>query len=96
MPEFAARVASVRITPSRADDVATVIRVIVEAHDITCDPLVELIDKQVAVRLDLLPLPLTPIETAIAEADDDRSEGNSVLVPSAGRRRNGTRSSERI
>lgn len=59
-----------------------------------CDPLVELIDKQVAVRLDLLPLPLTPIETAIAEADDDRSEGNSVLVPSAGRRRNGTRSSE--
>lgn len=89
MPDFAARVASVRITPSRADDVKTVVRVIIESHDISCDPLVGLIDKDVAVTLELLPLPLTPIEKAIEQASKE-----AVAVPAAGRRRNGTRSSE--
>lgn len=93
MPEFAARVASVRVTPSRADDVSTVIRVVVEAHDITCDPLIQLIDKQVAVRLEVMPLPLTPIEEAI-EAAYEEEDPEPVAVPTAGRRRNGTRSSE--
>lgn len=67
----------------------TVVRIVVEAHDVTCDPLITLIDKQVSVRLELLPLPLTPIEDAIEQSRNGHSDVPTP-IPSNVRRRRGT------
>lgn len=98
MPQFTARLAAVRATPSRADDVKTVTRISLEAHDISVDALVEILGDDVRVNLVKAAMPLTPIEQAIDEAEDVETEdqgtnGHDVEV-SVGRRRRGTRSSE--
>ena len=73
MPQFTARLAAVRATPSRADDVKTVTRIVLEAHDISVDPLVEFLGDDVRVTLATVPMPLTPIEQAIDEAEEPSS-----------------------
>jgi hypothetical protein len=100
MSEFRARLASVRATPSRADDVKTVTRVLLEAHDIEVDPLVEYLGDDVRVVITSSPLPRLPLEQAIDNADltidkADLDHGtNGTAEVSAGRRRRGIRSAE--
>lgn len=76
---FSARLASVRATPSRANDVRTVCRIQFEAHDLgVVDELVELLADNLEISLRRLPPEPTPMELAI---------NGEVLPPSAGRRR---------
>lgn len=90
-----ARLASVRATPSRADDVRTVVRVMLELHDVPVDPLVELLDEQVIFSVARAAPTPTPLEEAIAEAPEPQHANGTydepVVIPSAGRRRRGSR-----
>lgn len=93
--QFKARLAAVRGTPSRADDVKTVIRLNLEAHDISSDWLMSQLGNDVVVDVNLSPLEKLPLEVAIDEAaSPNGTVDERVEVPSAGRRRSGTRSSE--
>jgi hypothetical protein len=87
---FRARVASVRITPSRSEDADTVERVLLEAHDTEVDPLRELIDHEVYVTLAEAPLRRTPMEEAIDQVPANGRVDAAVPV-STGRRRRGTK-----
>ncbi len=92
--QFRARLAAVRGTPSRADDVRTVVRLNLECHDLPGDDWIFLatnIGEELAIHLEHAPPAPTPLEEAI-----DAATEQEVVVPSAGRRRNGTRSSERV
>jgi hypothetical protein len=94
MTQFRARLASVRTTPSRSDDARTVTRVMFEAHDIEVDPLNELLDKDVFLTLHEAPVARTPLEAAIASASPNgvgESAEGTASIPSAGRRRRGTK-----
>jgi hypothetical protein len=86
------RLASVRATPSRADDVRTVVRVLLEFHDIPVDSLIELLDEQVGVVIARAAPAATPLEMAIATAapEPNGTSTDSVTLPAAGRRRRGT------
>ncbi|HXJ31404.1 MAG TPA: hypothetical protein VNG35_12235 [Gemmatimonadales bacterium] len=85
------RLASVRATPSRADDVRTVVRVLLEFHDIPVDSLIELLDEQVGVVIARAAPAATPLEMAIARAPETNGTStDSVTLPAAGRRRRGT------
>jgi len=69
MPQFSGRLAGIRITPSRSEDADTVVRLLVEAHDITIDELAQLVGKDtLVVHMNLRPAPATPLEQAIIEA----------------------------
>jgi hypothetical protein len=99
MSEFRARLASVRATPSRADDVRTVTRVMLEAHDIPVDPLVGYLGEDVRVTITTIPPPLLPLDEALeelGEAEDHGTNGTGEVAVARGRRRRGTRSSEAV
>jgi len=69
MPQFSGRLAGIRITPSRSEDADTVVRLLVEAHDITVDDLAQLVGKDtLVVHMNLRPPPATPREQAIIES----------------------------
>ena len=86
--QFRARVASVRINPSRSEDATTVTRILLEAHDIEVDQLRLLLDRDVFVVLTQAETRQTPIEAAIAASTPNGQE--PTPMPTAGRRR-GTR-----
>jgi hypothetical protein len=102
--QFKARLAAVRGTPSRADDVRTVIRLNLEAHDIPADWLFEQLGEDLVVNLAQSTPSMGPLFEADEEEMEDRSNGHvedeaeseRVVVPSNGRRRHGTRSSEQV
>jgi hypothetical protein len=91
--QFRARLASIRTTPSRSDDAKTVTRVLLEAHDTPLDPLGGYIDAEVYVTLQEADLPRTPLESAIERANgaNQGPVDEIASVPSAGRRRRGSR-----
>jgi hypothetical protein len=85
------RLASVRATPSRAEDARTVVRVMLEFHDIPVDPLIELLDEQVGVAIARAAPAATPLEMAIATAPETNGTlDDPITLPAAGRRRRGT------
>lgn len=99
--QFRARLATVRGTPSRADDVRTVVRLNLEAHDISTDWLFEQLGEDLVVDLNLGPLVKLPLDEALEQSSpngtvDHSTEQEQVVVPSNGRRRHGTRSSEQV
>jgi hypothetical protein len=96
--QFKARLAAVRGTPSRADDVRTVVRLNLEAHDIPSDWLFSQLGEDLVVSLAEAQASMGPLFEADEEEVEDRTNGHvdedEVAVPSAGRRRRGTRASE--
>jgi|SRR5215469_17442884 len=113
--QFKARLAAVRGTPSRADDVRTVVRLNLEARDIPGDWLFSQLGEDLVVNLAEVTPSMGPLfEAEKAEVEEveevkeveDRSNGHlpeaedvdeeQVVVPSSGRRRHGTRSSEHV
>ena len=99
--QFKARLAAVRGTPSRADDVRTVVRLNLEAHDIPSDWLFSQLGEDLVVNL----VEATPSMGPLFESDEqeveDRNNGHAeveedVAVPSTARRRHGTRSIEQV
>lgn len=101
--QFRARLAAVRGTPSRADDVRTVVRLNLEAHDIPSDWLFSQLGEDLTVDLSEAAVSMGPLFEA--EDVEGRSNGRvaepvevdeeeTVAIPSNGRRRHGTRSSE--
>lgn len=89
--QFRARLASIRITPSRSEDANDVSRFLLEAHDLEIDPIRRLIDQDVYVTLTAAPPLATPLEDAIASALVVEPNGAAPTpLPSAGRRRRGT------
>jgi len=106
--QFRARLAAVRGTPSRADDVRTVVRLNLEAHDIPSDWLFSQLGEDLVVNLAEGTVSMGPLfESEQAEEVGDRSNGHvaesvdadeeePVSIPSNGRRRHGTRSSEQV
>jgi hypothetical protein len=88
--QFQARLAQVNGTVSRKADAPKVVQVKLEPLMVTeLDWLFEHLGRHVVVELRLALLPLLPMEEAIEEAYQE-----PVAIPAAGRRRNGTRSSE--
>ena len=99
--QFKARLAAVRGTPSRADDVRTVVRLNLEAHDIPSDWLFSQLGEDLVVNLAEGTVSMGPLFEAEGEEEvEDASNGHvdeeEVVVPSNGRRRHGTRSSEHV
>jgi hypothetical protein len=103
--QFKARLAAVRGTPSRADDVRTVVRLNLEAHDVPTDWLFSQLGEDLVVNLSEATASMGPLFEA--EDTEDRSNGHladevdadleePVAIPSNGRRRHGTRSSEHV
>ncbi|HKE93910.1 MAG TPA: hypothetical protein VKB34_06370 [Povalibacter sp.] len=98
--QFKARLAAVRGTPSRADDVRTVVRLNLEAHDISSDWLFSQLGEDLVVNLAESSMSMGPLFEAedAGEEVEDRTNGHveeaDAGVPAAGRRRRGTRSSE--
>lgn len=93
--EFSARLASIRSTPSRADDADTVTRIMLEAHDLEgVEWLTSRLGKDLEVSVGgAVRLPLDEALENLEPAEPGEN-GTSVEV-SAGRRRRGTSSSER-
>jgi hypothetical protein len=103
--QFKARLAAVRGTPSRADDVRTVVRLNLEAHDVSTDWLFSQLGEDLVVNLAEVTASMGPLFEAEEAETEDRSNGHvadavdedeeePVTIPSNGRRRHGTRSSE--
>jgi len=96
--QFAARLASIRSTPSRSDDVSTVTRILFEAHDISVDALVRELGEDLVVDWARRGPTPTPLEEAIEAsstngrvAAEQEVQVEPVGVAAAGGRRRGTR-----
>jgi len=94
--EFYARIAAVRGTPSRADDVRTVVRINLEAHDLDPAWLFENLGDAVSIELRSIPPPKLPMDEALEQTYESyETNGQAEVGPvQQGRRRRGTRSSE--
>jgi hypothetical protein len=94
--EFSARLASIRSTPSRSDDAETVTRILFEAHDLEgVEWLTNRLGQDLAISVGSAGrLPLDEALEDLAAPDEPATNG-SVEV-SAGRRKRGTVSSERV
>jgi hypothetical protein len=102
--DFSARLASIRSTPSRADDVDTVTRIVLEAHDLEgVEWLTNRLGQDLAISVGSptrLPLDEAledldgPVELKGFDSPDEPGHNGTVEV-SAGRRRRGTVSSEK-
>lgn len=97
--QFKARLAAVRGTPSRADDVRTVVRLNLEAHDIPSDWLFSQLGEDLTVTLSEVTVSMGPLfegedETETSTNGTAEYAEEEVAMPSNARRRHGTRSSE--
>lgn len=89
--QFRARLASIRITPSRSEDAADTSRFVFEAHDLAVDPMRAMLDRDVIVTLQQAPIPPTPLDEAIdAALEHGTNVTDQTPSPVAGRRRRGT------